>query len=308
MLPRVLLMAGWILPFAVLLLFVVKGQFYNPAVFTPPASEVTALPVPVSLGNWVLESGVVLPADRMFEKINGKADYYLQYGAVELSSGEWLAGGQRWDMYLYRFETEQGARGAYNGEKPSSDGRPIEGVEGYALPGQAAMTAGTYYLQLNAFSAGADPEPAEELCMALKSHLESGEGETQANQTDLVALAGAAIIGEAEGFVPESAFGFSAFNNVRTVDVSLNDSAAVWFNTAGDAATVAGYAEELALYGGEGLFTQNDASGGCIFGSWSIAGVLNGQLWGVQNASSREALMRHWNALQERVSKAKEEP
>jgi hypothetical protein len=30
--------------------------------------------------------------------------------------------------------------------------------------------------------------------------------------------------------------------------------------------------------------------------------VLDGQVWGVQNASSREALMRHWNALKERLS------
>jgi len=307
MLPRVLLIAGWILPFAVLLLFIVKGQFYNPAVFTPPASEVTALPIPVSLGNWVLEAGVVLPAERMFEKINGKADYYLQYGAVELSSGEWVTGGQPWDMYLYRFETEQGARGAYNGEKPS-DGQPIAGVEGYTLPGQAAMTIGTYYLQLNALAAGADPAPAVELCMALKSHLDSADGEAQAQQINLVALAGADLTGEAEGFVPESAFGFSAFNNVRTVEVSLNGSDAVWFITEGNADTVAAYTGELALYGGEELFTQGHASGGSMFGSWSIADVINGQVWGVQNAPSREALMQHWNALQERANRTSEEP
>lgn len=306
MLPRVLLIVGWILPVAVLLLFIVKGQFYNPAVFMPPASVVTALPVPVSWGSWALENGMVLPAERMFEKINGKADYYLQYGAVELSSGEWMADGQGWDMYLYRFETPQGARGAYNGEKPA-DGQPIEGVEGYTLPGQAAMTVGTYYLQLNAFSAGADPAQAVELCMALKSHLDSAvEDNAQKQQIGLVALAGTDIVGEAEGFVPESAFGFSVFSNVRTVDVSLNDSDAVWFVTDGDPATVAGYAEELALYGGEDLFTEGDASGGSMFGSWSIAGVIGGQIWGVQNAPSREALMQHWSALQERVNIASE--
>jgi len=307
MLPRVLLIAGWILPFVVLLLFIIKGQFYNPAAFTPPASVVTALPVPVSWGNWALESGTVLPAERMFEKINGKADYYLQYGALELSCGEWVAGGQSWDMYLYRFETEQGARGAYNGEKPA-DRHPMEGIEGYTLPGQAAMTVGIYYLQLNALSAGADPAPAIELCMALKPHLESTDGGALAASIDLVALAGADRTAEAEGFVPENAFGFSAFNNARTIDVALNAADAVWFTTEGDASTVAGYAEELAIYGGEELFTQGEASGGSMYGLWSIAGVLEGQVWGVQNASSREALLQHWTALQQRVNQTSEEP
>ncbi len=308
MLYRVLLTAGWIFPFLVLLFFVIKGQFYDPSVFTPPTSEITALPVPVSLGGWALAEGVVLPADRMFEKINGKADYYLQYGAVELGSGVWEANGQQWDMYLYRFEQEQGARGAYNGEKPS-EGQPMEGAEGYFLPGQAAMTVGTYYLQLNAITAGADPTPAVELARALIPHLSDvGDMAETEKQVDLMALAGADMTGEAEGFVPESAFGFSAFNNVRTADVALNDSQTVWFTLEGDADTIAGYAEELAMYGGEELFTEGRASGGSMFGAWSIAGMISGQVWGVQNAPSRDVLMLHWGTLQERLETVSEAP
>jgi len=139
MLRRILLTAGWLFPVVLLVLFAVKGRFYDPAAFAPPAMENSALPMPTAVGDWMLEEAMVLPADRMYEKIDGKADYYLQYGADELSSGEWVANGQRWDMYLYRFKTEQGARGAYNGERPS-DGAPLEGLEGYAVPGQAVMT------------------------------------------------------------------------------------------------------------------------------------------------------------------------
>lgn len=308
MLHRILLTAGWSFPFLVLLIFIIKGQFYNPDAFAPPASVVTALPIPVSLGSWVLEEGIFLPAERMFEKINGKADYYLQYGANALCSGEWVANGQRWDMYLYRFETGQGASGAYNGEKPY-DGKPIEGIEGYTLPGQAAMTVGNYYLQLNALTAGADSAPAVELAMALVPHLrDTAESGEVAMQVDLVALAGADMVGDAEGFIPESAFGFSSFNNVRTVDVSLDDADAVWFTTEGDAGTVASFAEELGMYGGEDLFTDNGASGGSMFGSWGIAGVLNGAVWGVQNAPSHEALMQHWNTLRERLKTVSEAP
>lgn len=303
---RILLIAGWLFPVLVLILFAFKGRFYDPAVFTPPVSEVSALPVPATVGEWVLEDGLALPADRMFEKIDGKADYYLQYGADELCSGEWVLNDQRWDMYLYRFEAEQGARGAYNGERPSG-GAPIEGLEGYAIPGQAALTAGNYYLQLNALTAEADATPAVELARALVPHLRGSMGEAEA-RIDLVALAGGEMVGDTEGFLPESAFGFSSFSDVRTVDVSLNDDVAVWFTTEGDAETVAAYADELATYGGENLFTEGDASGGSMFGSWSVAGVENGAVWGVQNATSREALMLHWKTLQERLRDASEAP
>lgn len=308
MLPRVLLLAGWLFPLLVLVLFVIKGQFYDPSAFTPPASEVTALPVPVMLDSWVLEGASVLPAERMFEKINGKADYYLQYGAVELSSGEWVADGQRWDMYLYCFETEQGARGAYNGEKPS-DGEPVEGIEGYAVPGQTALAVGTYYLQLNALTAGADTAPAVKLATVLVSHLGSeAAGDDAETAIDLMALAGADMAGDAEGFLPESAFGFSAFNTVRTVEVSLNGTQTTWFMLAGDDGTVSAYVEELTMYGGEDVFTEGSAAGGSMFGSWSISGVLDGGVWGVQNAPSRESLMLHWNTLKQRITEGSEAP
>jgi hypothetical protein len=308
MVRRILLTAGWLFPVVLLVLFAVKGRFYDPAAFAPPASEVSALPIPAAVEGWVLEDGTALPADRMYEKINGKADYYLQYGADELCSGEWIANGQRWDMYLYRFETEQGAQGAYSGERPS-DGQAIEGVEGYSVPGQAAMTIGKYYLQLNALTAGADPAPAVDLAMLLVPYLgESPDGMETDAQIDLAVLAGGDMTGDAEGFLPESAFGFSVFENVRTVQVSLDGDEASWFTAPGDDVLVAAYMEELAIYGGEEQFTENGASGGSMFGSWGLAGVLNGEVWGVQNAASREALMLHWNTLRKRLAAETEAP
>ena len=302
MLRRLLLTAGWFFPVVLLIVFAVKGRFYDPAAFTPPASEISALPMPTAVGDWVLEEGIVLPADRMYEKINGKASYYLQYGADALCSGEWVENGQRWDMYLYRFETEQGARGAYSGERPA-DGRPIEGSEGYTVSGQAALAVGKFYLQLNALVANADAGPAVELAMSLLPFLaESPDGAEADAQIDLVTLAGEAMVGDAEGFLPESAFGFSVFNNVRTVQVALDGTEAVWFTTSGDTELVAAYVEEFSMYGGEGLFTADGASGGSMFGTWGLAGVLSGELWGVQNATSRPVLMQHWKVLKERLA------
>jgi len=176
-------------------------------------------------------------------------------------------------------------------------------VEGYTLPGQAAMTLGAYYLQLNALSAGADPVPAEKLAMAMKPYLDvNGKAGADEPQIDLIALAGTDAIVDAEGFIPESAFGFSSFSNVRTVEVSLSNTAAVWFTCEGNEETVSAYAEELMLYGGEQLFKEEGISGGSMFGSWSMAGVIKDAVWGIQNAPSREALLQHRCTLRERLS------
>lgn len=308
MLRSVLMGAAWLFPLVLLLLFMVKGRYYNPDIYQPPIMESAALPMPVSLGGWILEDPEFLPADRMYEKINGKSGYYEQYGAEGLYIGEWVLDAQRWDMYLYYFKTHQGALGAFNGERPS-DGVPVEGVEGYAVPGQAAVSAGAYYLQLNALTADADPDPAVELALALVPHFkEGGQDSGPATETDLIGLAGGDFAGDAEGFIPENAFGFSALDNTRTVNVSLEGAEAVWFTMEGDAAAVTAYVAELEIFGGENLFMEDSAAGGSMFGSWSVAGVVDGAVWGVQNASSRESLMQHWSALQERLKILAEAP
>lgn len=305
---RLLLTLVWLLPLLLTALFVVKGRFYNEAFFTPPVSAASILPLPLTVGEWLLEDGQSLPAERMFEKINGKADYYLQYGAAALHSGEWVSGGERWDMYLYTFSGGQGARSAYTGERPA-DRRDLEGIEGYALPGQVAAQAGSHYLQLNAQTAGADTAAAEALVRQLIAALNAmGGTEPSDGRTDLLVLAGDAASGDAEGFYPESAFGFSILNRVRTVEVTLNGSEAVWFIAEGDADTVAAFAEELGAYGGEALFSEEGGSGGSMFGTWEIVGVINDQVWGVHAAPSREALMIHWAALKQRVQAATEKP
>ncbi|NNJ70291.1 MAG: hypothetical protein HKP10_03260, partial [Kiritimatiellales bacterium] len=76
---RFFLITGWLFPLVLVLLFIVKGRYYNPDFFVPPVSAISALPFPATVGDWVLEGGESRPGDSMFEVINGKADYYLQY-------------------------------------------------------------------------------------------------------------------------------------------------------------------------------------------------------------------------------------
>ncbi|MEN8256225.1 MAG: hypothetical protein ABFR33_12230, partial [Verrucomicrobiota bacterium] len=59
---RVLLLAGWLLPLVLALLFMVKGRHYDPAFFEPPAVAPSTLPVPLAVGDWILEGAQSLPA------------------------------------------------------------------------------------------------------------------------------------------------------------------------------------------------------------------------------------------------------
>jgi hypothetical protein len=280
------------------LLFYLKGQSFDPAFFTPPAVAHAALPVPTSAAGWTLEGGEAFPADRMYEKIDGKADYYLQYGATELCSGEWVADQRRWDMYLYRFKDAQGARGAFTGERPTK-ADPLPDLPGYTVPGQIGLAAGPFYLQLVSETPAADTAPAQALARTLLTHLDVPL--TAPDAPPVIspgALAGDAIVPESESTLPESAFGFSALNNVRIARVTLAGAEATWFTAPGDSTVLAKYAEELKLYGGEQLFEQDGATGGLMFGAWEMAGSINGAIWGIHAAPSREALLAHWNALQ----------
>ncbi len=294
---RLILTAGWLLPLILMLLFFWKGGRYDPAFFEPPVGEVSAFPVPASVEEWVLENPQRLPADRMFEKINGRADYYLQYGATGLSCGEWVSDGQRWDMYLYEFNSSQGARGALAGERPAKC-RALDGIDGYVVPGQVAASAGLFYLQLSAQQVGADMEPAEKLAAELVQYLGGSEDVSSETETNPASLAGAAHVEGSEGFLLESAFGFSALNEVQTARVLLDGEETVWFSAFGGAEALAAYAAELEEYGGGENFEQDGGCGGSMFGTWEFAGVVDEILWGVRDAFSKEILLQHWAAMQ----------
>jgi hypothetical protein len=296
---RNLLVAGWIFPFVLAGLFLWKGTQYDPARYEPPVVEGgSMLPVPAAVGEWALGGTETLPADQMYERINGRASYYLQYGATALHYGEWVAAGETWDMYLYEFSSAAGARGAFEGESPST-GREIAGAKGYALPGQVAAVAGKFYLQLSAYKAGADTAAAEKLAAALSLSLggslepveEEDEGLTPA------VLAGEDAIPDSENYLPENAFGFSSLHDVRSVRVSLDGTETVWFRAAGDSDSLTAYATELAEYGGTELFEVDGGAGGSMFGSWELAAVVDNALWGVRDAASKEILLKHWSAL-----------
>lgn len=296
---RLLFSAGWFFPFVLAGLFFWKGTQYDPAFFEPPVTESeSGAPIPAAVDGWTLAADESLPADRMYERINGRASYYLQYGAVTLHYGTWSADEQTWDMYLYEFSAPAGARGAFEGEAPS-ESRELEGVKGYALPGQVAAVGGTFYLQLSAYQAKAATAAAEKLAVELALTLGGDEemSDDAKEERTPSALAGEAAIAETEEYLPQNAFGFSSLQMVRTVWVALDETETVWFRAVGGAEELTDYADELTDYGGSELFEADSGTGGSMFGSWEFVAEIDGALWGIRDAASKETLLKHWFAM-----------
>jgi hypothetical protein len=296
---KIFFVAGWLFPFVLAGLFFWKGTQFDPAVYEPPVvEEDAAFPIPVAVDEWTLSGGESLPADQMYERINGRASYYIQYGATALHYGEWAAAGEKWDMYLYEFASATGARGAFDGES-SSTGRELTAIKGYSMPGQVAAVFGTFYLQMSAYQPGADTAAAEKLAATLALRL-GGSSETvdkeETERTPSV-LAGEAVVLDSRNYLPENAFGFSAFQDVRSVRVVLDGTETVWFRATNGSGRLMAYVDELTEYGGDELFRVDGGTGGSMFGSWEFAAAADDALWGVRDAASKEILLKHWSAM-----------
>ena len=292
---KFLIGSGYLLPPLLLILFFWKGQHYDPARFRPPGADRVAIPVMDTSGDWLLQNEQAFSADRMYQKINGKAHYYLEYGATKLFTGEWVEQGDVWDMYLYEFETAKGAHGAFTGERPG-ERMALPGVEGYSVPGMVAASGGFYYLQLTAQTADADPQSVEALVRTFMDQL-GGEMDEHPQETTLMDLAGDAAQSDSEEYIPENAFGFSSLHDVNHIRVRIEGVEAIWFSMPASDEVVNAYKNELQSYGGQDLFDLPDGFGGSMFGSWELIAVDGDQVWGVRNAASRAELMKHWNAL-----------
>jgi len=146
---------------------------------------------------------------------------------------------------------------------------------------------------------GADTVSAEKLVTALALGLGGDADDTAEEGAELSpsVLAGESAVPDSENYLPESAFGFSAFKEVQSVRVVLDGSEAVWFRSAGNQDSLTTYAGELSGYGGKELFEQDGGAGGSMFGAWEFAAVAEGTIWGVRGAASKEILLQHWAAL-----------
>jgi hypothetical protein len=100
------------------------------------------------LGNRHLET---FSADNLYEKIDGRAESFVQYGVEGMAYAFYhLAGDESNELQLYIFQLADSlkALGKYGSEKPD-DAKPVAiGDEGYTAAGSTMFHLGRYYTQI----------------------------------------------------------------------------------------------------------------------------------------------------------------
>ena len=283
-----------------------KSRHYDPAYFVPPqAATATATSwVPDKVETWILTDKAWFPSERMFEKIDGKDQFYQPFGVDGLLCGSWTSGAESWDMYLYVMKDSKGAHGAFSGEKPASANVEPGAARRYSSAGSVVIQAGRFYLQLISTSAEGATAATDiaKLANALSGHLLA---KSPPETASTITLPASDQVAGSEKLIPKDAFGYTSLANVMDAQYVVNQATGIWFFADGGTGALARYTRELAQYGGEELFTLPDgASGGLMFDSWEIAGIINHELAGVRNAPTKESVLLHWELFKQRSKPA----
>lgn len=111
-----------------------------------PVGPQSFLPVKAPAG---YQAGAVqkFNAGNLYEKINGKADSYLDYGFVGLESQSVTQGQTNIDVYIYDMGTPLQAFGMLNSERSGTDAVNV-GQDGYKAGGSVFFRADRYYTMI----------------------------------------------------------------------------------------------------------------------------------------------------------------
>ncbi|MDH7568093.1 MAG: hypothetical protein QHJ73_00730 [Armatimonadota bacterium] len=126
-----------------------------------PAAQVPSLGVfPASFGEpgWTPNGRVErFNPDNLYEKIDGKAEFYLKFGAASLqtlSYADQRTPGRFLDAFVYDMGDARNAFGIFANERPKSAQTASLGDQGYTADGSTFFTRGKYYVQVVASERG----------------------------------------------------------------------------------------------------------------------------------------------------------
>jgi hypothetical protein len=208
----------------------------------PQRALATMLPLTELPAGWVVaKSGErhleTFNADNLFEKIDGRAESFLQYGVKGMAYTYYHpAGDDSSEAQLYIFEMGDALRalGKYGSEKPDGVGTIALGTEGYVSAGSTLFYAGKYYTQV--VTTKDDPKVgafAMEIArrVAAKqapegSAAQGAGGSRPAGPEAVFGLLPATPQRSGAKFVAEDAFGYSFLSSVFMAD--YKDGEVTW--------------------------------------------------------------------------------
>lgn len=152
----------------------------------PSAGEVESPFPPIDVAGWSAptEFRVYTPLN-LWEKINGRADLYLQYGMQRMNLGVYRHESdalQVAEVFWYRMTAPDGAFGIYRAEFGGQVTKLDVGQDGYGVGGSVMFWKGCDYVRVEAAGAGSLPAVAGlAVARAIAARIEDAGGELWAD-------------------------------------------------------------------------------------------------------------------------------
>ncbi|MDD2902545.1 MAG: hypothetical protein PHU44_08920 [Syntrophales bacterium] len=169
--------------------------------------------------------------ETLSDKIDGKAELYLQAGFREMSCRSFTLaamGGAHVEAFLYDMGSPAHAFAVFSGQRrPGSPDLPLT-AHAYATANALFFTQGKYYVEIVADRAGeAVQKSLETYAAALLAKLPAAGGAKEKDEKALFPKDGLAL--DSVRLSAADAFGLAGFNNVLTGEYKLKDGTATAF-------------------------------------------------------------------------------
>jgi len=266
--------------------------------------------IPVPEGFLEMSPPEAFDADRLSDKIDGKAELYLaadfqQLTARRLEAGE---GAGAWmEVFAYRMENPKSAFAVFSAQQ-RADGEPVGRFRhGYRTENALFFVHGPFYVEIVSSAPSESPERLLSVAEAFAAaHLVA---EAAVSEGDLFPEEGL----QADSIVLQSAnvFGFERLDDVFVARYRLKGAEAAAFVSkraiAAEASDLAAaYADFLVRFGGKPMivdFPAKDAKMIELFGVYELVFSSGDTLAGVHEAESPQAALALGRRLFERLSR-----
>ncbi|MBN2563378.1 MAG: hypothetical protein JXQ75_20855 [Phycisphaerae bacterium] len=175
--------------------------------------------------------------DNLYQKIDGRADLYLQFHVVGLTFGAYCHETDRQrmiDVYWYDMGTPENALGAYRSEAPEGATPVSIGRDGYEVDGAVFFIKGSQYVQiLPGTPDESDGAAARQIATRIGEAIEAGSQDPWA--TDALPRKGR--VSDSLEYMAEDVFGLDFLKDVFTAEYDLEgERMTLFIHRAGDGA------------------------------------------------------------------------
>ncbi|MFA6185605.1 MAG: DUF6599 family protein [Phycisphaerae bacterium] len=233
-------------------------------------------------------------SDNLYEKIDGKADLYLNNGFVSLQTRRFAekSSSDSWaEAYFYDMGKPENAFAVYSTQK-RSDSESLNWTQfGYSVSDSVYVVFGRYYVEIFLSSEN------EKLLGSAESAAKRISSAVSAGKTDMPMMElfpKENLVADSFKFIPADAFGCSDLKNIFTSEYKIGDkTVTIFLSTNTPAETYDKYYRFLLDNGGEELthgLTIKNCKAVSLFGSIELFFYTNNYFAGVRGEATIENL------------------